>query len=159
MTYYETPKPEDGSPAVRLDAGDGWQSRPAAEAALALVHTAQAGRFAPNLVVLTSRRQEGFGPQDMLEALGPDGSRPDLVAGELFTANLAGVPFAARMVSFTDPAAGTLAQLHVATAVKAEGDTSPGVGLVYCIGTVAGERAQQELPLFKEVLDTMQISA
>lgn len=159
MTRYDTPREKAGAPIVSLDVDGDWQPREVAEVDLALVHTTAPGHFAPNLTVSTDRRPDGFGPRDLLDALDDNPDRPDLVAEEPFTTSLAGVPFAARVVSFTDPAAGTLAQLHLATAVKADADSEPGVGLIYVVGTVAGERVEQDLPLFKGVLDTLQISA
>jgi len=160
MTRYDTSKAgKPAAPIVSLEVDADWEARDVPDADLALVLRTATGHFAPNLTVFTDRRPDGFGPRDLLDALDHNPDRPDLVAEETFTTSIVGIPFAARVVSFTDPAAGTLAQLHLATAVKADADSEPGVGLVYIVGTVAGARVDQDLPLFKGVLDTLLISA
>jgi len=139
---------------VSLDAGADWQVTTSPDTVLTLVRTGRPGFFAPNVAVFVTDHSPEFDVREIIDDLDPRRlDMPELVAQEPFEVTIGEVGFLGRAVSFRDPAAGTLAQVHLVTKF-ARSDASD---VVHLVGTCAGDRVSVDLPALKDVMDTVRI--
>src|ERR1051326_1699237 len=107
----------DNSPGVSrvsLDAGTDWQVTTSPDTVLTLVNASGPGSFAPNVAVFVTRHSPEFDVREIIDDLDPQRlDMPNLLAQSPFEVTIGDIRFLGRAVAFRDPAAGTLAQVHL----------------------------------------------
>lgn len=142
-------------PRIRIEVPDGWEQLDLPQTLLAARETGlPEGGFATNVTIRHLVRPAATSDETLISELRDfvtgkeqgvisDGFRRRINGTEVHGANL----------SYVDPAAGTLAQVHV-FARRVEGQRSSVVQLV---ATFSGARAEQLGPVVREIVQSLQI--
>lgn len=154
MTFTYPSAQFPGEPGVTLRAGDGWVAVEAPGTRLAIARESGAGQFRPNVAVIVARHSAGYPAEEVMVALeevarGLEDARLETP----FDVTVDGRQFVGRVLVYRHPQAGTIAELHMATSVESAGVTD----VVQLVGTCAGDRVKEDLPLLRDVLSSVRI--
>ena len=157
MTTLEHPGTDfPAGPRVTIEVPDDWDAVPVAGTVLAArQHDDGRDSFLPNVVVRVDRRSSATGLDEALgEVRRYVADKPRGEASEPFRSDFGGRRWVGCNVSWVEPGAGTVLQAHLFTLLPA-GDLQD---LVQVTGSVGGDRAQEDYPLIKKVIQQVTVA-
>lgn len=132
-----------------------WTPAQPAGAVIAVVRPAPAESFTPNVVVSITRLGAEHALQTTIDALHTKvDSYPDHAWGEESSSTTGPTATYAAEVSYVDPAAGTLLQVHRFLLV----DHGSARDLVHAVGVCAADQVEAVLPELRAVVGSLAIS-
>lgn len=154
MTQLESPSPTfPGPPRVSLDVPEDWSPVPMAGTLLAARGPLTDG-LASNVVIRHHTRPLGYSvPTALGDLRAFADQQPEGEMDEPFTLDLGGTPVVGVNVSWTDPKAGDVVQVHLFAGTRLEGL----VHVVQVTGSVGGTDVQQDYAQLQGILQTVRI--
>lgn len=151
------PSPEfPAPPQVTVQFPDTWTAAQPAGAVIAMVRPAPIKAFAPNVFVSITRFGSEHSLRTTIDALRAkvDSYAEHAWGKESSTATESSSDYAVE-VSYTDPTAGTLLQLHHFVLL----DRGSAKDLVHAVGVCTAEQVEAVLPELRAVLASLEVSA
>jgi hypothetical protein len=154
VTKYEFPSQTfPPLPTVSFDAGEEWSAVVAPGTFVSIAKERTEG-FKSNIIVTITRHSPDYKVTETLREIEAVMSAySESAEGDLIETTIGGHPYVGRDFAFVDPAAGSLTQLHLLTAMA----NGPYLDLVHLSGTCASSEVEIEYPSLQAVLKSARV--